>query len=58
MFSPEAIKQPSEMEPADLFMYVHILVHMFLTRKKLEGKNLGRSGERTKKAESVVVYFN
>ena len=46
------------MDPADLFMYVHILVHMFLTRKKLEGKNLGRSGERTKKAESVVVYFN
>lgn len=36
MLSPEAIKHNQQMDPADLFMYVHILVHMFLIRKKLK----------------------
>ena len=39
-----------------LFIYLSILIHKYLTRKKLVGKNLGSYGERTGMGK-VIQYI-
>lgn len=53
VFIPKTIyTQPTEMDSAG---FIHILA--ILKRKKLEGMNLERDGEKTRKGESDVIYF-